>query len=241
MHAKAQTFVQQKICVAYLNGNDSSTAASVVKVFNDAGIPVFTVNVVVTPADLVNQNAKIVQYLGADNVQGGVISAQQVLKDMGAQANIVFGIVGAPAHEATRERDDGFKQTLASDPNAKFVTLVDGSASPAAALSGASDMLQGNPSMNVIWADSGPNAVGALKAIQSLGLSDKVSLYAFCAADTPVAGPYKACVAQEPADYAKITIDNIVQYFKAQPVQPSILEPCKLFLSGTTPGKGDLG
>jgi len=39
--------------------------------------------------------------------------------------------------------------------------------------------------MNVIWADTGPATLGALKAIQELKLQGKVTLFGFCAAGTP--------------------------------------------------------
>jgi len=37
-------------------------------------------------------------------------------------------------------------------------------------------------------------------------------LYGFCAADTALTSTYKACAAQEPADYAQIVVENVKKY-----------------------------
>jgi len=81
--------------------------------------------------------------------------------------------------------------------------------------------------------------VGALRAIQQLGLQDKVKLYAFCAADVEMKGPYVACAAQEPAKYGRMVIENIKVYVKdGKDVPPEILVPLKLYRGGfTKPGE----
>jgi len=73
-------------------------------------------------------------------------------------------------------------------------------------------MLQGNPDMNVIFADTAPARSARSKAISQLGKTGKVVLYGFCAADTALTSTYKACAAQEPADYAQIVVENVKKY-----------------------------
>ena len=51
-------------------GGRSPSAASV-RALNQAGIPVFTVNVIVSADDLKAQNASFVEYVGADQIAGG--------------------------------------------------------------------------------------------------------------------------------------------------------------------------
>ncbi len=237
--AQAQAFIEQKVCAAYLNGVDSAPAAAVVKLFNDAGIPVFTVNVIVSKPDMDKQGAHIIQYIGADQIEGGKLMAKEALKDLGATAKLNYGIVGDPEQIPTEQRDSGWNDVMKSNPNAKQIAKVNSKVDPAVSLRVTTDMLQGHPEINLLWADTGPSAVGALRAIQQLGLQDKVKLYAFCAADVEMKGPYVACAAQEPAKYGRMVIENIKAYVKeGKQVPPEILVPLKLYRGGfTKPGE----
>jgi ribose transport system substrate-binding protein len=236
--AQAQSFIEQKVCAAYLNGVDSAPAAAVVKLFNDAGIPVFTVNVIVSKPDMDKQGAQIVQYIGADQIEGGKLMAKEALKDLGAKAKLTYGVVGDPEQIPTEQRDSGWDEVMKTDPNAKGVAKVNSKVDPAVSLRVTTDMLQGHPDINLLWADTGPSAVGALGAIQQLGLESKVKLYAFCAADVEMKGPYVACAAQEPAKYGAMVIENIKKYLAGKDVPAEILVPLKLYRGGfTKPGE----
>jgi hypothetical protein len=68
-----------------------------------------------------------------------------------------------------------------------------------------------------------------------------VSLYAFCAADQALDDTvYRACAAQEPADYARIVVENVQKYVQGQDVPKEILRPLKVFTEGK-PGPGEVG
>jgi ribose transport system substrate-binding protein len=87
------------------------------------------------------------------------------------------------------------------------------------------ELLQGNPDINVIWADTGPHAVGAIQAIRQLGREGQVALYGFCAAETALDDTlYRGCAAQEPADYARIVVENVVQYLNGNDVPVEVLQ-----------------
>ncbi len=240
--AQIQSFIQQKVCAVAFNAVNSSPGAASVAALNKAGIPVFTVNVIVSPKDLAAQKATIVQYVGADQVEGGKVMAQQVLKDLGKTAKLSFGIVGDPEQIPTNQRDAGFKAVLKADPNGKYVTVVNSKVDPQVSLRVTTDMLQGNRNINLVFADTGPGAVGAIQAIKQLGLSGKVSLYAFCAASTKLDSTlYRACAAQEPADYARIVVGQVKKYLAGGSVKKTLLSPLKVFVAPQTPGPGEVG
>jgi ribose transport system substrate-binding protein len=239
--SQAQAFIEQKVCAAYLNGVDSAPAAAVVKLFNDAGIPVFTVNVTVSKPDLEKQGAHIIQYIGADQVSGGTIMAQEALKDLGATTTLNYGIVGDPEQIPTEQRDSGWDTVMKTNPNAKSIAKVNSKVDPAVSLKVTSDLLTGHPEINLLWADTGPGTVGALQAIKAVGRQDTVKLYGFCAAAVEMTGPYVACAAQEPAKYGQMVIENIKTYVKdGKDVPAEILVPVKLDKGGFPP-PGDLG
>lgn len=238
--SQIQSFIQQKVCAVALNAVNSGPAAASVVELNKAGIPVFTVNVVVDQDALKTQGGEIMQYLGAGAFESGQVMGEQALKDLGADAKLVVGIVGKPDQVQTNLRDDGFKAGLESNPNVTYAATVNGKIDPNVSLQVTTDMLQGNPDMNVVWADTGPAAVGALQAIKQLGREDQVSLYGLCADKVPVGGAYKACVAQEPAAYAKQVVENIRTFVDGGAVQPEVLLPMVPVTDGL-PGEGLFG
>jgi ribose transport system substrate-binding protein len=239
--SQVEAFIEQKVCAVGLNAVNSGPGAASVRALNQAGIPVFTVNVIVSADDLKAQNAAFVEYVGADQIAGGTQIGEQVLKDLGANAKIVAGIIGDPDQIPTNQRDKGLTDAISKDPNAKVVGTLNGKVDPNVSLQVAGDMLQGHPDINVIWADTGPHAVGALQAITQQGKADSVKLYAFCAADTALTATYAACAAQEPADYARILLDNLKKYLGGADVPTQVLQPLKIFINGQKPGPGEVG
>lgn len=239
--SQVEAFIEQKVCAVALNAVNSGPGAASVRALNQAGIPVFTVNVIVSADDLKAQNADFVEYVGADQVAGGTQIGEQMLKDMGADAKIVAGIIGDPDQIPTNQRDKGFSDAISKDKNAKVTGTLNGKVDPNVSLQVAGDMLQGHPDINVIWADTGPHAVGALAAITQQGKASSVKLYAFCAADTALTPTYAACAAQEPADYARIVVENMKKYLGGADVPPQVLQPLKIFINGQKPGPGEVG
>ncbi|MDQ4501284.1 substrate-binding domain-containing protein [Sinomonas sp. ASV322] len=239
--SQIDSFIQQGVCAVVLNAVNSGPGAASVKALNAAGIPVFTVNVIISPDDLKTQNASFIQYVGADQTAGGTQMGQQVLKDLGDTAKIVAGIIGDPDQIPTNQRDKGFTDAISKNSSAKVVQTVNGKIDPSVSLQVAGDLLQGHPDINVLFADAGPHAVGALQAVKQQSKSDKVKVYAFCAADTTLTSTYAACAAQEPADYAKIALQNLKKYLGGQTVDKEVLQPLKVFVNGQTPGKGEVG
>ena len=239
--SQIDAFVQQGVCAVVLNAVNSGPGAASVKALNNAGIPVFTVNVIVSDDDLKAQSASFVEYVGADQVAGGRQIGEQLLKDLGDTATIVAGIVGDPDQIPTNQRDKGLTDAISKNPNAKVVGTVNSKVDPNVSLQVTGDMLQGHPDINVIWADTGPGAVGALQAITQQSKADSVKLYAFCAADEPLTATYAACAAQEPADYARIALENLKKFLSGQDVPPQVLQPLKIFLNGQKPGPGEVG
>jgi len=236
--SQVQSMLQKKPCALALNPVKSEPAAALVKAANDAGVPVFVVNVGVDPDALQAQGGHIVQYLGADNAEGGKQSAEQVLADFGADAELTIGFVTEPDETPTQQRDQGFEDAIAADPNAKVVARVDGNVKPDDSLRATTEMLSGNPDINVIFASTGPAAYGAL---QALGSNSTVKVYGFCAAETALTDQYPGCVAQEPEAYGADVVQQVRDYVDGKEVQPEVLKSLKEFTTGQTPGPGEVG
>lgn len=237
--AQVQALLEQQPCALALNGVKSEPAAAIVAAANQAGVPVFTVNVGVDPESLEAQGASIMQYLGADNYAGGQQMAEQVLADLGADAELNIGFVTEPDETPTVTRDQGFEDTITEgNPNAQIVASVDGNVQPDASLQATTELLSGNPDINVIFASTGPATYGAL---QALGDRTDVAVYGFCASELTIEAPYAGCVAQEPESYGRQVIEQISGFLEGETPEAEILLPLKVFTEGETPAPGEVG
>lgn len=237
--SQIEAVLQKKPCAVALNPVKSEPAAATVRKANDAGVPVFNVNVTADADALKTQGASVVQYLGADNVKGGEQGAEMILEDFGDDATINVGLVAEPDEASTAARDEGFRDALSANPKTKVVAEVDGNVKITDSLNATADMLQGNPEINAIFADTGPGAQGAIEAVKASGKDVKV--YGFCAAELTLTDTYPGCVAQEPYDYGKRVVDEIVKYINGEQVEKEILRPLKMFRNGETPAAGEVG
>src|SRR5580692_1272659 len=235
---QVEGFIQQGICALALNGVKSGPAAAEAAAAYKAGIPVFTVNVIVSEKDLAAQHAEIVDYVGADNFAGGKQIGEQVLKDYGSDAKLVIGIVTEPNEIPTVQRSNGFKSVFAGNPKVKVVQEVNGLVKPDVSLQKTTEMLQAHPDINLIWADTGPAAQGALRAVKSLNANAKV--YGFAISEFPIEALYPAAAAQEPYEYAKITLKQIRDYLDGKEVPKQVLRPLKIITHGK-PAPGEVG
>jgi len=237
--AQVQAMLQRQPCALALNAVKSAPAAAIVKAANDAGVPVFTVNVTVDPEAMTSQDSKIVQYLGADNLAGGRQSAELVLEDFGAEAELKIGFVSEPDEIPVVVRDQGFEEGMAANPNAEVVATVDGNVKPDDSLKVTQEMLQGNPDINVIFASTGPAAYGAIQAVTGSGRDVKV--YGFCAEGEPTTDLYPGCVAQEPQLYGQLVIEQIGMWLDGGTPEQEVLQPLKIFSGGEQPADNELG
>lgn len=236
--AQVESFVQKKVVAIALNGVKSGPAAASVAAAYKAKIPVFTVNVIVSPEDLKAHGAEIVTYVGADNFAGGRQIGEQVIADYGKDAKLVIGIVTEPNEIPPIQRTKGFKEALKVNPNVVYAQEVDGNVKPDDSMRVTTEMLQANPNINLIWADTGPHAQGALQAVKSMGR--KVKVYGFAIADHPIEELYPAAAAQEPYEYAKIVLQQIKNYLEGKQVPKEILRPLKIYTRGR-PAPGEVG
>ncbi|MGI6879543.1 substrate-binding domain-containing protein [Microbacterium sp. gxy059] len=236
--AQAEAALQKSPCALALNPVKSEPAAAIVRAANDAGVPVFTVNVIVDEDALAAQGASIVQYLGADNKAGGAQVGEKAAEDFGDDA-LRVGLVTEPDEVPVVIRDEGFEEAISSHPDAEIVAEVDGNVKATDSLDVTGAMLQGNPDMNAIFASTGPAAQGALEAVIASGRDVKV--YGFCAPEVQTTDSYPACVAQEPADYGARVVEQIALFVDGESVDPEILRPLKMFSDGETPAPGEVG
>jgi len=226
--SQVQAFIQQNVDAVALNCVSSGPCVASVSELNQAQIPVFTINVLPEPEGLAAQNLRVEQAVQTDQKMGGFYIGQQLLNDIGHEGHAVIGIVGEPTAISANQRDEGFKEALASNPNVKFVALVNGKVEETTSLKVTIEMLQGNPDITVVYSDTEPSALGALAAIEQLG-RDNVKLYAFVdklgVRHIENNSILKAGAIQEPVRLAQIQVENIKKFLNGEAIEPVIDSP----------------
>lgn len=227
--SQVQSLIEQKVDAVALNCIASGPCVASVSELNKARIPVFTINLLPDPDGLKRAGAKVVQSVQTDQKMGGKYIGQQLVKDLGPNGSAIVGIVGEPTSVAANARDAGFKEAIAANPKIKVVALVNGKVEETTSLKVTTEMLQGNPQMNVVYSDTEPSALGASAAIRQSGLAGKVKLYAFvdkrgvqAIANNAV---MKAGAIQDPAGLAKIQVEGIKKHFAGTALEADVSVP----------------
>lgn len=126
-----------------------------------AGIPCFTFDSGCDTVDVIKVHA------GTDNVEGGRLGAQEVLRLL--EAGQTAAMIGNPASAAVLDRQQGFEEVMnaQTDIEYKYFGNYEGDANIAMSLM--QDWLVSTPDLGVVFCAGDPAATGALSAIKAAG------------------------------------------------------------------------
>jgi ribose transport system substrate-binding protein len=223
---QVQDFIVRKVNAIILAPCDSRSIGTAVKAANDAGIPVFTADIA-----CLAEGVKIVSHVASDNIIGGKLAAQAVVKALNGVGQVA--IIDHPEVESVIQRVKGFEEELAKTPGIKMVAKLSGHGVKDQAFRTAEDILQAHPDVTAIFGINDDSALGALAAVEKAGKAGKVKIIGFDAVPEArkaiKAGKIYADVIQRPKEIGKSTIEAVKTYISGGKVQPAILIPCALF------------
>lgn len=223
---QVQDFIVRKVNAIILAPCDSRSIGTAVKAANDAGIPVFTADIA-----CLAEGVKIVSHVASDNIAGGRLAAQAVVKAIGGTGKVA--IIDHPEVESVIQRVKGFEEELAKTPSMTVVAKLSGHGVKDQAFRTAEDILQAHPDVTAIFGINDDSALGALAAVEKAGKAGKVKIVGFDAVPEArqaiKAGKIYADVIQKPTEIGKQTIEAVKTYISGGKVSPSILIPCALF------------
>jgi ribose transport system substrate-binding protein len=162
-----------------------------------------------------------VSQVHSDNIKGGVIAGQTLLKLIGNKGK-VFVMNVKPGISTTDQRQQGFEQAVKGKPGVTYVGSQYDNDDAAQAASIVSAQLQRNPDLAGIFATNLFSAEGAATALQQAGKLGKVKIVGFDAGPKQVAdlqkGLSQALVAQEPAVIGADGVQQAVNALSGKPV-----------------------
>lgn len=212
-----EDLIQKKVSVILINPTDSAAVVSAVESANKANIPVITV-------DRASNGGKVVAHIASDNVKGGSMAADFIMKALNNTGNIVE-LQGIAGTSAARDRGKGFHNVVDGKTGVKVVASQPADFDRAKGLSVMENILQGNKDIKAVFAHNDEMALGALSALQAAGRSN-VLVVGFDATDDAVKavkeGKMAATVAQKPDLIGKTAIETAIKVAKGEKVDANI-------------------
>jgi ribose transport system substrate-binding protein len=222
-----QDFIVRKVNAIVVSPCDSKSIGTAIKAANDAGIPVFTADIA-----CLAEGVKVVTHVASDNIAGGRLAAQAVVKAIGGTGTVA--IIDHPEVESVIQRVKGFEEEIAKSTGIKVVAKLSGRGVKDQAFRTAEDILQTHPDLSAIFGINDDSALGALAAVEKAGKAGKVKIIGFDAVPEAraaiKAGKIYADVIQQPKEIGQRTIGAVKSYISGSQVPPTILIPCALFM-----------
>jgi ribose transport system substrate-binding protein len=221
--SQIDNFIVQKVDAIIVCPTDTRGIAPAIERANAANIPVFT-------ADIAAGGGKIVSHIASDNVAGGRLAAEYIVKAINGAGKV--GIIGQPEVQSVVDREQGFKDEIAKHSGVTLVPTLNGGGVRDRALKAADDLIQGNPELRAIFCINDETALGALSAAEARGKTGLI-IVGYDAAPEAVAAikrgsALKADVAQQPRDIGAKTIEAVAKHFKGEAVESNISVPVKI-------------
>lgn len=169
-----RTFIQQKVDVIAFSPVVESGWDTVLKEAKDAGIPVILTDRAVDSAD----TSLYETFIGSDFVEEGRRAGQWLVdqyKDSTEEINIVE-LQGTTGSAPAIDRQKGFAEVIASNPNLKVIASQTGDFTRAKGKEVMQAFLKANKKIDVLYAHNDDMGLGAIQAIEAAGLKPGVDI-----------------------------------------------------------------
>ncbi|MEQ9407508.1 MAG: substrate-binding domain-containing protein [Fuerstiella sp.] len=226
-------FIVKEVAAIVITPCDPRSIGQAIKKANEAGIPVFTND---TGYD--GNEGKVECHIATDNLQGGRLAGEAMVKLLGTSGGKVL-IVHKPDASSCLLRVQGFTEVIdahnAKEGSGKIevVATLDGRGSREAGYAVTKDALVANPDLSAIFAINDPSALGARSALEEASKQDQITLIGFdgekAGKQAILEGKILCDPIQFPDQIGRTTIQQIMNYFDGEDVEPEILIPSKLY------------
>jgi ribose transport system substrate-binding protein len=215
--SQIEDFVARRVDAVIVCPVDSKGIGPGVRKANEANVPVFT-------ADIAAQEGTVVSHIASDNVAGGRLAGEYIVKALNGKGRIA--IINNPVATSVLDRVQGFREAIGKFPGITVVADVNGQAVRDKSLEVTADVLQANPRLDGIFGINDASALGALDAVEQFKRTNIIIVGYDAtppAADAITRGTsLKADVIQYPKKIGTITIEMIRDFFAGKQVPPVV-------------------
>ncbi len=158
-------------------------------------------------------------YIGTDNFAAGQMSVHAALER--TEGELKIGIVNYDIQSANgQQRQRGAVDVIENDPRTELVRVINTLAEAGEAKNDTVELLKQYPEINVLIAFNEPTSVGAAKAVEELGLSEKVFLVGFDSnvetVDGLQTGSVDALIVQNPYAMGYLGVESAYKILSGQ-------------------------
>lgn len=187
---------------------DSDASSNAVKLLNDAGIPVITV-------DRSTNEGEVVTSLATNNYSGGQKAGEFAVEKLGGKGKVAI-LRGTLGTDLETERYSGFTDAV-KDTDIEIVAEQSADFDRTTAFSTIENILQANPDINLVYAENDEMCLGVAKALEAANRTD-VMLVGFDGAQETLEaikdGKVTGTVFQQFALIGKTSVDIADKVFK---------------------------
>lgn len=209
-----EALLAQGIAALILAPVDSAAMGPSIQAAQAKNIPVFTV-------DIAAHGVEVTCHVASDNEKGGRLLGEFLAEKLCGKGKVA--IIDHPIVASVQERTKGFVDALAKFPEIQIVQRVAGEGQRDKALRAAQDVLQAHPDLDAIFGINDDSALGALAAVESVNLQDKVIILGFDgtpeAREAIKAGrALKADAVQYPDKIGAQAVQLLAKFLRGEPV-----------------------
>ena len=225
-------FIVKKVSAIVLSPCDSKSIIPVIQEANEAGIPVFTVDI---PCN--EPGVKIATQVATDNYGGGKEAGHAMIEALG-EAGGKVAILHFKQAESCLLRVKGFREVIeehnkSAASKIELVAELESGGAKDMGYKAAEDSLQAHPDLRGVFAINDPAALGARAALEKAGKADQVLIVGFDGQPEGKQaikdGKIYADPIQFPDQMGIEIVASIVQHSKGETLPPQKLIPTRLY------------
>jgi len=220
-----ENLIQRKVDVICVSPSGSKEIVPAIVKANKANIPVLIVDTRVDAEALQEAGARIAAFIGSDNVEGGRIAGEYIVKKLGGQGKVAV-LEGIPGHETGDARLKGFHQAVDPESGIEIVVSQTANWERDQGFNVFQNILQSNPEVQALFACNDMMALGAIEAIAAARKSGEIIVVGFDAVEDAresiQKGEMEGSIAQYPSAMGKLAVETAVDIINGQTVSEFI-------------------
>jgi ribose transport system substrate-binding protein len=226
-------FLVRRVDAIVLSPCDSKAIGESIRAANEAGVPVFTVDIACLAT-----GAAVASHVATDNYAGGRQAAEAIVEALGGRGGRV-GVLDYKDVESCLLRVKGFKDALAEHNGrsgtgrVEIVAELPCGGQRDRGYKSMEDMLQAHPDLAAVFAINDLSALGARAALEKAGRADRVKIIGFDGQPEGKKAIGEGKIYADPIQYPRrigqTAAAAVARHFDGLPVEKEVLIPPGLY------------